>query len=40
VVRMVRSALVVFGAELERHGRGRCCAPGTTEILPVPGDGR
>ena len=36
VVRMVRSALVVFGAELERHGRGRCCAPRTTEILPVP----
>jgi NADH:ubiquinone oxidoreductase subunit F (NADH-binding) len=37
VVRMVRSALVVFRAELERHGRGRCCAPRTTEILPVPG---
>jgi hypothetical protein len=37
VVRMVRSALVVFRDELERHGRGRCCAPRATEILPVPG---
>jgi NADH:ubiquinone oxidoreductase subunit F (NADH-binding) len=36
VVRMVRSALVVFRSELERHASGRCCSPGLTEILPVP----
>ena len=35
-VRMVRSALAVFTAELERHSRGRCCSHGGTEILPTP----
>jgi len=35
-VRMVRSALAVFSAELERHARGRCCSAGRTEILPAP----
>jgi len=35
-VRLVRSSLRVFGYELERHSRGRCCAPPRTEVLPVP----
>jgi NADH:ubiquinone oxidoreductase subunit F (NADH-binding) len=35
-VRMVRSALAVFTAELERHARGRCCSQGGAEILPTP----
>jgi len=36
-VRMVRSALAVFADEVGRHSRGRCCSPGATEILPIPG---
>ena len=33
-VRMVRSALEVFGPELDRHGRGGCRS--TRRVLPVP----
>ena len=33
-VRLVRSALRTFGAELSRHAAGRCC--GTASVLPVP----
>jgi len=36
VVRLVRSALRVFGPELERHARGRCCLPRPSEVLPIP----
>jgi len=36
VVRMVRSALVTFRSELDRHRRGLCCSPGGAPILPVP----
>jgi NADH:ubiquinone oxidoreductase subunit F (NADH-binding) len=35
-VRMVRSALVVFATELERHRRHACCAPRRTNVLAVP----
>jgi len=35
-VRMVRSALAVFTAELERHARSGCCSQGGAEILPTP----
>jgi NADH:ubiquinone oxidoreductase subunit F (NADH-binding) len=38
-VRMVRSALRTFGAEMDRHAAGSCC--GTADVLPVwPGDHR
>jgi NADH:ubiquinone oxidoreductase subunit F (NADH-binding) len=33
-VRLVRSALDLFGPELERHAQGWCC--GTSSVLPVP----
>jgi NADH:ubiquinone oxidoreductase subunit F (NADH-binding) len=35
-VRFVRSALRVFGAEIELHENGRCTAPGTRPFLPLP----
>ncbi|NYD42740.1 NADH-ubiquinone oxidoreductase-F iron-sulfur binding region domain-containing protein [Nocardioides panaciterrulae] len=35
-VRLVRSALTVFGSELEQHARGWCCATRTAGILPLP----
>jgi NADH:ubiquinone oxidoreductase subunit F (NADH-binding) len=34
--RMVSSALHVFRAEIDRHGRGWCVAEGTSGMLPVP----
>ena len=33
-VRLVRSALRTFGAELNQHAAGWCC--GTARVLPVP----
>ena len=36
-VRLVRSALRTFGAELSRHADGRCC--GRASVLPVPSGG-
>jgi NADH:ubiquinone oxidoreductase subunit F (NADH-binding) len=33
-VRLVRSALDLFGPELEQHAQGWCC--GTSSVLPVP----
>jgi len=35
-VRMVRSALAVFDAEIGLHARGRCSGTGQTAVLPVP----
>jgi NADH:ubiquinone oxidoreductase subunit F (NADH-binding) len=35
-VRMVRSALEVFGAEVDRHSRGWCCGRRPPGVLPVP----
>jgi NADH:ubiquinone oxidoreductase subunit F (NADH-binding) len=35
-VRFVRSALRTFGAEVDRHKRGRCSADDTRPFLPVP----
>jgi NADH:ubiquinone oxidoreductase subunit F (NADH-binding) len=37
-VRLVRSALRTFGAELERHAGGRCSG-GLACVLPVPSGG-
>ena len=37
-VRLVRSALRTFGAELERHAGGRCSG-GLARVLPVPSGG-
>ncbi len=34
--RFVRSALITFAAELDRHERGRCSATSTAPFLPVP----
>jgi len=34
--RFVRSALVTFAAEVDRHARGRCSAPNTAPFLPIP----
>ncbi len=34
--RLVRSALVTFAAELDRHGRGRCSGTNPRPFLPVP----
>ena len=34
--RFVRSALITFAAELDRHERGRCGATSTTAFLPIP----
>jgi len=36
VARMVRSALAVFGAEIDRHSRGWCCGRRPPGVLPVP----
>jgi NADH:ubiquinone oxidoreductase subunit F (NADH-binding) len=44
-VRMVRSALRTFGAEVDRHAAGSCCGPGGVPsvplggVLPVPAGG-
>lgn len=35
-VGLIRSALAVFGAELEQHAEGWCCATRTGPVLPVP----
>ncbi|MEV6739886.1 NADH-ubiquinone oxidoreductase-F iron-sulfur binding region domain-containing protein [Streptomyces sp. NPDC051104] len=35
-VRLVRSALTVFAAELDAHARARCTATDRTPLLPVP----
>src|SRR5215467_9243389 len=35
-VRLIRSALRVFGAEIDRHARGRCCGSRRPGVLPVP----
>ena len=35
-VRMVRSALAVFGPEIDRHARGWCCGRRPPGVLPVP----
>ncbi|MGW3291856.1 NADH-ubiquinone oxidoreductase-F iron-sulfur binding region domain-containing protein [Streptomyces sp. NPDC001002] len=35
-VRLVRSALTTFGAELDAHARGLCTATDHTPLLPVP----
>jgi NADH:ubiquinone oxidoreductase subunit F (NADH-binding) len=37
-VRLVRSALRTFGAEMERHAAGRCSG-GMARVLPVPSGG-
>jgi NADH:ubiquinone oxidoreductase subunit F (NADH-binding) len=34
--RFVRSALITFAAELDRHERGRCSATNTKPFLPIP----
>jgi NADH:ubiquinone oxidoreductase subunit F (NADH-binding) len=36
VVRMVRSALAVFGAEIDEHSRGWCRGGSGSPVLPVP----
>jgi NADH:ubiquinone oxidoreductase subunit F (NADH-binding) len=36
VIRLIRSAITVFGSELARHAQGWCCATRTASILPVP----
>jgi NADH:ubiquinone oxidoreductase subunit F (NADH-binding) len=40
VVRMVRSALAVFSAEIDQHARGWCRGTGATRVLPVPPQAR
>jgi hypothetical protein len=35
-VRFIRSALDVFGPELDLHGRGWCSAMDPSHVLPVP----
>jgi NADH:ubiquinone oxidoreductase subunit F (NADH-binding) len=35
-VRMIRSALWVFGSEIDRHARGWCCGKRPPGVLPVP----
>jgi NADH:ubiquinone oxidoreductase subunit F (NADH-binding) len=35
-VRLIRSALRVFGAEIDRHAGGRCCGSRPLGVLPVP----
>jgi NADH:ubiquinone oxidoreductase subunit F (NADH-binding) len=35
-VGMVRSALEVFGAEIDRHSQGWCCGRRPARVLPVP----
>jgi NADH:ubiquinone oxidoreductase subunit F (NADH-binding) len=34
--RFVRSALITFAAELDRHERGRCSGTNTSAFLPIP----
>jgi NADH:ubiquinone oxidoreductase subunit F (NADH-binding) len=34
--RLVRSALLTFAAEVDRHSRGRCSATSTAPFLPIP----
>jgi NADH:ubiquinone oxidoreductase subunit F (NADH-binding) len=34
--RFVRSALITFAAELDRHARGRCAATSSKPFLPIP----
>jgi NADH:ubiquinone oxidoreductase subunit F (NADH-binding) len=34
--RFVRSALITFATELDRHERGRCCASNSRPFLPIP----
>ena len=34
--RFVRSALITFAAEADRHARGRCSATNTAPFLPIP----
>ena len=34
--RLVRSALITFAAEADRHARGRCSATSTAPFLPIP----
>jgi NADH:ubiquinone oxidoreductase subunit F (NADH-binding) len=36
VVRLIRSALAVFGPELGQHAQGWCCATRTADVLPIP----
>jgi NADH:ubiquinone oxidoreductase subunit F (NADH-binding) len=36
VVRMVGSALDLFGGEIDQHAKGWCCGTGATAVLPVP----
>jgi len=38
-VRMIRSALEVFGDELDLHAHGWCCSAGGSPVLPVPREG-
>jgi NADH:ubiquinone oxidoreductase subunit F (NADH-binding) len=35
-VRLIRSALRVFDAEIDRHAQGRCCGSRPLGVLPVP----
>jgi len=35
-VRLVRSALTVFAAELRRHASGQCSATAPDPVLPLP----
>ena len=35
-VRLIRSALRVFGAEIDRHAQGLCCGRRPLGVLPVP----
>ncbi|MGW2047916.1 NADH-ubiquinone oxidoreductase-F iron-sulfur binding region domain-containing protein [Streptomyces sp. NPDC001858] len=39
-VRLVRSALTTFAAEVDAHARGRCTATDRTPLLPVPQESR
>jgi NADH:ubiquinone oxidoreductase subunit F (NADH-binding) len=36
--RLVRSALITFAAEADRHQRGRCSATSARPFLPIPGN--
>lgn len=37
-VRLVRSALTTFAAELDAHARGLCTASNSTPLLPIPNE--
>jgi NADH:ubiquinone oxidoreductase subunit F (NADH-binding) len=37
-VRLVRSALITFAAELDAHARGLCTATDRTPLLPIPNE--